>query len=1058
MPCILKVKVLAAKNLPVMDRKSELTDAFVEVRFADFDTQRTSIARKTLNPVWGEDFRYEVSDDVDLQDEPLEFRVLDYDTISANDTVGTILVDLNPLLTSAAPDQIAGWFPIYDSLCGIRGSLHVSVRLELFGDVNKFRDSSAGVRIFSVARIPAGMRLTAVLGLVDARLIEDDPEFHWSDNFRTPRSSNDSRQKLFFRLAGRLRRTVGRKALDMGADAVIGYQQRFDLENVERIISAGAIACAVRLEWEKPSPLLVRTSREIQTTGIDVHVFRDEEDKEKVMSTEKGKREAGEALSHFSSPPPAPSTLAPLPPPASMTSSSLQPMEVQSSISSSSSSSLPSVSIPPAPTMMPPSMSEPQAMAQRDHRSSPYGNSRGTTTGGGSIISAPISHRLGEQYLLPLRSLPVGTIIRLGGVVSVKAVKLIEDDEVRTREIWWDEVREEVRSHTRALGCVHVLGYTENMTVNEELCVLTASGTAVVLDEGWLSSIAGGERRKRSSPDPSEPPSPAEPVHEQGQWSADVTNTRRRKRRGQPHGELEHSEGRRPFRSRVSGCRMCHVPRSGRHHSSFPVSTHRCGLCHRRYVPEIILATMDPPAELDVVTDGHLVEARICRAKKHKEGDSHAAIVSEALPFVEYDIHRQLMLKLHILGMNAVFGLRFQLTIGHDLLMAVATGTAYYVSALPTPASLTISRNLDVVDEEDKGLLLTQERIMKLSEENRQKLEAAFQDRAARSKGPLPASFGNRRIPNTEGNDLGDTDTSTDEATDDDHDDGDTGIQGEVSEETSNPAPKFRRRRSSVDTTKGPENPRLYRGEEGHAMVVQVDDEADEDMVAILLEENFHGLRLTNVERTGGRTVQMAPTVFHKTIQTGEIRLLSHHPNRQFASVYRKLYDALGQSMAGTQCFVIAGVSSSVAITDGLIFQVRMTAVSMEEVRQEKEVSRAVDTVDGRPADPPGPVDREDILITPLSTLPYPVVTHYGRMVLHFVKEEHIQGGPDGDIREFTERFMSEVYRILEAHLQGLGANGFVGYVMEQMECEDNLKGTAYAVISISGDAVRVDR
>jgi Ca2+-dependent lipid-binding protein len=89
MPCILKVKVLAARDLPVMDRKSELTDAYVEIRYAEFESQRTDIARKTLSPVWNEDFRYEVSDDSDLQDEPLELRVLDYDAITANDEVGS---------------------------------------------------------------------------------------------------------------------------------------------------------------------------------------------------------------------------------------------------------------------------------------------------------------------------------------------------------------------------------------------------------------------------------------------------------------------------------------------------------------------------------------------------------------------------------------------------------------------------------------------------------------------------------------------------------------------------------------------------------------------------------------------------------------------------------------------------------------------------------------------------------------------------------------------------------------------------------------------------------
>jgi len=39
-------------------------DAFVEVRFSDFEVQRTQICRKTLNPVWNEDFRFEVEEEL----------------------------------------------------------------------------------------------------------------------------------------------------------------------------------------------------------------------------------------------------------------------------------------------------------------------------------------------------------------------------------------------------------------------------------------------------------------------------------------------------------------------------------------------------------------------------------------------------------------------------------------------------------------------------------------------------------------------------------------------------------------------------------------------------------------------------------------------------------------------------------------------------------------------------------------------------------------------------------------------------------------------------------
>ena len=68
MPSTVKIRVLAARDLPVMDRSSKLTDAFVEIRFGD-RTMETRTARKTLNPRWNEDFRFDVSDDSRLQDE-----------------------------------------------------------------------------------------------------------------------------------------------------------------------------------------------------------------------------------------------------------------------------------------------------------------------------------------------------------------------------------------------------------------------------------------------------------------------------------------------------------------------------------------------------------------------------------------------------------------------------------------------------------------------------------------------------------------------------------------------------------------------------------------------------------------------------------------------------------------------------------------------------------------------------------------------------------------------------------------------------------------------------
>ncbi len=44
--------------------------------------------------------------------------------------------------------MMKGWLPIYDTMHGIRGEVHVLVKVELFSDLNKFRQSSCGVPFF----------------------------------------------------------------------------------------------------------------------------------------------------------------------------------------------------------------------------------------------------------------------------------------------------------------------------------------------------------------------------------------------------------------------------------------------------------------------------------------------------------------------------------------------------------------------------------------------------------------------------------------------------------------------------------------------------------------------------------------------------------------------------------------------------------------------------------------------------------------------------------------------------------------------------------------------
>ena len=191
---------------------------------------RTHVCQKTLSPVWDCDFRIDVTDDTALQDEPLQLRVFDFDVVTANDIIGSVLLDLNPLLMSDH-SSVTGWFPIHDSFRGVCGELHASVKVQFVGDINPFRESSAGVPLYASSQPPSGWRIARIFGLVEELLVESDPDFHWSDSFRTMRSSNESRQLMMFKLNGRLRRLLGHKALDQGANAVLGCLCAVDFDS-----------------------------------------------------------------------------------------------------------------------------------------------------------------------------------------------------------------------------------------------------------------------------------------------------------------------------------------------------------------------------------------------------------------------------------------------------------------------------------------------------------------------------------------------------------------------------------------------------------------------------------------------------------------------------------------------------------------------------------------------------------------------------------------------------------------------------------------------------------
>ena len=111
-----------------------------------------------------------------------------------------------------------------------------------------------------------------------------------------------------------------------------------------------------------------------------------------------------------------------------------------------------------------------------------------------------------EFPFLTITKLPPGFLVHLGGMVSSKSVKLLEEvddrDESDAREAWWVEIRQEVRSHARALGCNMIVGYRENTVIWEDVLILTASGGPFRTWSAAAIARAGVEEALASTSEP----------------------------------------------------------------------------------------------------------------------------------------------------------------------------------------------------------------------------------------------------------------------------------------------------------------------------------------------------------------------------------------------------------------------------------------------------------------------------------------------------------------------------------------------------------------------------
>ncbi|XP_041852797.1 C2 domain-containing protein 5 isoform X11 [Melanotaenia boesemani] len=1015
MPGKLKAKIVAGRHLPVMDRASDLTDAFVEVKFGN-TTFKTDVCPKSLNPQWNSEwFKFEV-DDEDLQDEPLQITVLDHDTYSANDAIGKVYIDIDPLLCTEAASVISGWFPIYDTIHGIRGEINVLVKVELFNDLNRFRQSSCGVKFFCTTSIPRGYRAAMVHGFVEELVVNEDPEYQWIDRIRTPRASNEARQRLISLMSGELQRKIGLKVLEMGGNAVVGYLQCFDLEGESGLV-VRAIGTACTLEKLSSGSILNTHIHPNTAPASNACNSPSKEGKESPL--------AHGCRSTHNSP-------------------------VHSACSSQRLSQNFSVSVP---TLIFTGMGS--------------GGSAGKEAGPLKTLLRQQTQTALEQREFPfftLTSFPPGFLVHVGGVVSARSVKLLDrihnPDEPETRDAWWEEIRQEIKSHAKALGCHAVVGYSENTSICEEVCILSASGTAAILNPRYMR-----------------------------EGCLDIGSTDHRFEEPSP-----------------PSCGFCHIPYDELN-MPFPAQLTYCYHCRRQKVPDVLFTTIDLPPEAAVTGKGCLIQARLCRLKKKAQGEVNATAISNLLPFMEYELHTQLMNKLKLRSMNALFGLRIQISVGENMLLGLASATGVYLTALPAPGGIQIAGKTPGDLSNEQHILTIQKRINDTIAKNKDLYQINPPELTEEVVGsPIPEPRQRSRLFRS---------------------------HSESSDEV-----------SELDLSHGKKD----------AFVLEIDDtDAVEDIHSLLTDASPPtGFYSCNTESMPGiynwtSGVQMFTSV--RVLRLSNVNLTNQGLNKIFTDLCENLLKSFYFKLRSMIPCCLCQLNFTVAVPEEELIQVAVTAVAMtfdKDQTQEKPAERPISkgatetedqlqfplelcadsssinsqqsskitgapestTVSPRAASvdygsfadrcstwlellrlkahtirrgsvktisslehcSPLPEGRSRSLrssrsfggssvtivkMTPLSFLPGTRIIKYLGIINMFFIRETTSLREEGGVSGFLHSFIAEVFAMVRAHVAALGGNAVVSYSMKDCVLMENPnKNQAQCLINVSGDAV----
>lgn len=257
-----------------------------------------------------------------------------------------------------------------------------------------------------------------------------------------------------------------------------------------------------------------------------------------------------------------------------------------------------------------------------------------------------------EVTLLTINQLPKGAVIQ--GLVCARSVKYLgrltaKREDLEARDEWWQELREEVKSHVRNLNSSVCIGYKETCEVFEDVCVYSGFGTAISMSSKLTKLV----------------PIPFS-IESRFNFTLFEANENGKVKLKLP-------------------CEQFHTKQNNRFTD---MNLDLCGLCKKKPVPNLILSTTELPPNFPICGQSEIIIATVIKtrpkSRARTEGRENDAVkVSDILVFAEIELHKKFVMSLKLKGFNCAFGIKTELTLTATLLILKIYGSGILSPILP---------------------------------------------------------------------------------------------------------------------------------------------------------------------------------------------------------------------------------------------------------------------------------------------------------------------------------------------------------------------------------------